>query len=160
MDIDAEIEMLRGLNLARLKERFLEVYGEPARSNHKEHLVRRVAWRIQALREGDLTERARRRAGELANDADLRLNPPKPRKTPEGPGATVTGAIASDNRLPLPGAMLRRTYRGRAIAVRVLQEGFEYEGHVYRSLSAVAKAVTGSHWNGYHFFGIARGGER
>jgi hypothetical protein len=52
--------------------------------------------------------------------------------------------------------MLTRQYRGRTIKVVVLPNGFEFEGQVYRSLSAVAKVVTGAHWNGYHFFGVKR----
>jgi hypothetical protein len=56
--------------------------------------------------------------------------------------------------LPLPGTILTRTYRGRQIEVKVMPQGFEYEGESYRSLSAVAKVVTGSHWNGHLFFGL------
>jgi hypothetical protein len=62
--------------------------------------------------------------------------------------------VAADNRLPLPGALLTRDYKGRRIVVRVLPKGFEYGGEVYRSLSAIAQKVTGSHWNGWLFFGI------
>ena len=50
--------------------------------------------------------------------------------------------------------MLTRKHRGKQVAVKVLPAGFEYEGQTYRSLSAVAKAVTGSHWNGHLFFGL------
>ena len=60
--------------------------------------------------------------------------------------------------MPLPGTILRREYKGRTIKVAVLDNGFEYEGDIYRSLSAVAKVVTGTHWNGYHFFNLARKG--
>ena len=56
--------------------------------------------------------------------------------------------------------MLSRPYKGRDVMVLVLEKGYEYEGEVYRSLSAVAKAVTGSHWNGKLFFGLKRGGNR
>jgi hypothetical protein len=59
-----------------------------------------------------------------------------------------------DIRLPKPGDVLRRCYKGRAITIRVLGSGFEYEGRRFRSLSAIAKAVTGAHWNGLLFFGI------
>lgn len=99
---------------------------------------------------------------EIADDADLRTRAPGPARPP-GPArlATQTPAttsvplpVASDHRLPMPGALLTREYRGRTIRVRVLPKGFDYEGTVYRSLSAVAKAVTGAHWNGYLFFGI------
>ncbi len=70
------------------------------------------------------------------------------------PGKVMPFSSAHDRRLPMPGAVLMRSYRGRAIEVRVLDEGFEYDGQRFRSLTAVAKAVTGSHWNGYDFFGL------
>ena len=59
----------------------------------------------------------------------------------------------------MPGAVLAREYKGRTVLVTVLPKGFEYEGEVYRSLSAVAHAVTGTHWNGYHFFNLVKGGD-
>jgi hypothetical protein len=58
----------------------------------------------------------------------------------------------------MPGAVLTREYRGQTIQVTVLPEGFEYDGEVYRSLTAVAKAITGSHWNGPLFFGLRKTG--
>ena len=61
-----------------------------------------------------------------------------------------------DIRLPKPGDVLSRCYKGRAITVRVLESGFEYEGRRFRSLTAIAKAVTGAHWNGLLFFGLRR----
>jgi len=72
MTIRAEIEALRSMTVGRLRERYAEVFGEPSRSYNKQFLFRRVAWRIQALAEGGLSERARQRALEIANDADLR----------------------------------------------------------------------------------------
>lgn len=59
-------------------------------------------------------------------------------------------------RLPPIGSFIRRTYHGREIAVRVLDSGFEYEGKQFRSLGAIAKAVTGAHWNGNLFFGFVK----
>lgn len=152
---------LAGMPVAALKERYLEVFGEATRSGNKQWLIRRIAWRIQALAEGDLSERARRRAAELARDADIRLRPPTtPVATAPPDGArlmTVTGRIVrqTDERMPAPGTVLHREYRGVKHHVQVLTTGFEYEGKVYRSLSAVATAITGSHWNGFHFFGLA-----
>lgn len=61
-----------------------------------------------------------------------------------------------DIRLPKPGDVLSRFYKGRDIVVNVHKSGFEYDGHQYRSLSAIAKTVTGAHWNGLLFFGIVR----
>lgn len=66
--------------------------------------------------------------------------------------------IAADPRLPLPGTTLTRPYKGRLVEVRVLADGFVYEGEHFKSLSAVVKAVTGKHWNGYHFFGLRSSG--
>lgn len=65
---------------------------------------------------------------------------------------------AVDRRLPMSGTLLTRTYKGRAIRVQVTEAGFEYDGEVYRSLSAIAKAVTGAHWNGYPFFNLPKAG--
>ena len=59
-----------------------------------------------------------------------------------------------DIRLPMPGTRLKRKYKGHVYEVEVLDKGFAYDGEVYRSLSAIAQAITGSHWNGYLFFGI------
>jgi len=134
------------------------VFGEATNGRNKRWLIKRIIWRMQANEEGDLSERARRRAAELANDADLRVTAPQERKT-EKSSATVTKRVtlAGDNRLPLPGTVLRREYKGRVVRVQVMPDGFEFEGERYRSLTAVAKAVTGKHWNGYHFFGLGGG---
>ncbi len=159
---------LRRMTVPELQERYLEVHGEPTRSHHKDQLIRKIAWRVQAIAEGDLAERAhhiRQRAAEIANDADLRAVPPAPAPGTTAPGADTSanglgGAATThidapaDARLPMPGTLLTRQYKGRTINVRVLPDGFDYEGEVYRSLSAVAKAVTGAHWNGYLFFGL------
>ena len=61
-----------------------------------------------------------------------------------------------DSRLPLPGALLRREWKGRTILVEVLAKGFRYENQHYSSLSAIAVAVTGTRWNGMAFFGLTR----
>ena len=74
-----EIEELSRMTVGQLREKYLEVFGEESRSNHKQFLFRRIAWRIQALAEGGLSERARRRALEIANDADLRIRAPRTR---------------------------------------------------------------------------------
>ncbi len=156
---------LERMTVTELRRRYAEVFGEETRSYHKAYLVRRIAWRAQANAEGDLAERTRRlreRAMEIAVDADLRMRAPGPARPPRpallAAQATATAAlpVASDGRLPMPGALLTREYRGRTIRVRVLPKGFDYEGTIYRSLSAVAQAVTGAHWNGYLFFGIEK----
>ena len=107
------------------------------------------------MAEGDLSERVRRRAAELANDADLRLNPPKPKDAE--PSAEDEPLRTTDPRLPPPGSIATRPYKGGEVQVRVLANGFEYDGETFGSLSAVAKKVTGSHCNGFHFFRLTGG---
>jgi hypothetical protein len=163
-NLTREVAALQRLTLNELRAKYAEAFGEGTTVTNRVWLVKRLAWRLQALAEGDLSERARRRAAELACDADLRLSPP--RGTVEVPAAgeraaTKTGRFEQDGRLPLPGTILTRTYKNRQLQVQVLRDGFEYEGRAYRSLSAVAKAVTGSHCNGFAFFRLGpTGGER
>jgi hypothetical protein len=151
LNIVQEIAALQRLTVGQLRQRFADVFGEATRASNRTWLVNRIAWRLQALAEGDLSERARRRATELARDADLRLNPPRSQAmTPPPPPATLPAPV--DHRLPPPGTILTRAYKGQLVQVQVLNDGFAYAGTVYPSLSAVAKAITGSHCNGYHFF--------
>jgi hypothetical protein len=149
-----EIEKLRRASLASLREKFREVFQEEARTRHRQHLFRRIAWRLQALAEGDLTERARARADEIAQDADLRKVAPRDFSVGGETVETTRGSRQKDRRLPLPGAMLSRTWKGRTILVEVLANGFRFENRHYTSLSAIAVAVTGTRWNGVAFFGL------
>jgi len=159
LNVGREIAALRRMTVPDLRKRYAEAFGESTRSRHKEFLVRRIIWRLQANEEGGLSERARQRARELAADSDLRLTAPRAKKV-ASPGPTKIAAIqiAPDSRLPMPGAVITRRYKGQEVEVRVLPHGFEYEGEIYRSLSAVAKKITGTHWNGFHFFRIDKKG--
>jgi hypothetical protein len=157
--VSREVAALKRMNVGQLRTRYAEVFGEATNSRHKQWLVKRIAWRMQANAEGGLSERARRRAMELADDADLRVTAPREPKTTTTVASSPI-ATAADDRLPLPGTRLLRTYKGQSVEVQVLADGFEFEGQRYKSLSAVAKAVTGNHWNGYHFFGLKRGGQQ
>lgn len=163
--LQQQIEELRHMPVSRLRERYADAFGEPTTSGNRQWLFRRVAWRIQSLAEGDLSERARRRAAELARDVDVRVRPPTFGELAEEPRSgtrlvTITGRIVSagNDRLPAPGCVLRRVFKEKEHEVTVLLQGFEYEGKVYRSLSAVATAITGSHWNGFLFFGLIKKG--
>jgi hypothetical protein len=157
-----ELARLERMTIPELRRRYLEVFGEEASSHNKVSLVRRLAWRLQSLAEGGLSERAQRRAAELANDADIRMNPPTAALAEPAPERTTTQAVRfqSDDRLPPPGTTITRKYKGETLQVKVLPQGFEYEGEVYASLSAVAEAITSSHCNGFLFFRLARNGEQ
>jgi hypothetical protein len=158
--IPKEVAALQRLTVTELRAKYAEVFNEPARTGNKVWLIRRIGWRLQALAAGDLSDRARQRAAELANDADLRLTPPKGKTTasPLERTTTQTLPLKADARLPPPGTILTRPYKGELLQVQVLAHGFAFQGQVYRSLSAVAKVVTGSHCNGYQFFKLGHKG--
>ena len=152
-----EIEGLRHMTVGQLKDKYREVFGEDSRSNHKQFLFRRVAWRIQANAEGGLSERARRRALEIANDADLRIRAPKnflKVEVDKGQASESRVSPIADPRLPTPGTLLVRRYQEKDVVVRVRQDGFECDGRLYPSLSAAVREATGTRWNGFTFFGL------
>ena len=158
-ELKRELAALDRMTVDELREKHRLVFGEENRSRHRDYLRKRIAWRLQSLAEGGLSERARQRALEIANDADLRIRMPvAPQMPPSAPERTKVHVFREgrDARLPIPGTTLTRVYRGETVRVTVLEDGFEYEGERYRSLTAVAKKVTGSHWNGMHFFGIGK----
>ena len=153
VNIVNEVAALQRLSVGQLRQRFAELFGEATNASNRTWLIKRIAWRMQALAEGDLSQRARQRAAELARDADLRLNPPPSKTTTTTPPPEpVSIPTPVDPRLPPPGTILTRPYKGQLVQVQVLTDGFAYAGRVYPSLSAVAKAITGSHTNGFLFF--------
>lgn len=119
LNVAKEVAALERMTVNELRERYAEAFCEPTRVRHTGWLVRRIIWRLQAQAEGDLSERARRRAAELANDADLRTMPPRaPRETVVAPERTMTGTLkrAGDG-LPPPGSVITREYKGRTLRV-------------------------------------------
>jgi hypothetical protein len=155
--VAAQIAELQQMKMKVLKERYQELFGEDSQSSNHSYLVRRIAWRLQAIALGDLSERARARATELACDADLRLQPTSEICTLINRASNEQRiAPSSDPRIPRVGQTVTREYRGRSVCVKILAEGFEWNGRVYGSLSAVAWHATGTRWNGYAFFGLTR----
>jgi len=157
MDIEMELAALRKMTAKELQQKHVELFQEPSRSCNRQWLFRRVAWRMQALAEGDITERAKERARQLVREADLRIRPPKEHKMPEATG--IRGCPSKfkavrDERLPMPGGFIKGKYKGQLYHVDVLNNGFKFDGELYRSLSEIAHKITGCHWNGYHFFGL------
>lgn len=160
-DLQHQLAELAQMTPGELHQRYAELFDERPRSRNRIWLVKRIAWRLQANQEGDLSERARQRAEELANDADLRVSAPRYTESTEAKAPTkrsITTNIQRDARLPLPGTMLTRFYRGRLIEVEACQDGFEFEGQRFKSLTAVVRHITGRHWNGYHFFNLLKTG--
>jgi hypothetical protein len=152
----AAINEMPELKVAALQKQYRELFGEESKSQNKQFLLRRICWRLQANAEGDLSERARSRAVEIADDRDLRMRAPKQFVArPDAFENIDRTRPPKDGRLPRAGSVLTRRVGDRQIVVKVLKDGFEYESRRYRSLSAIAREVTGTRWNGLLFFGIA-----
>ena len=145
-----EIQRLRAMTVGELRDRWRELYSDDARSRNKDFLFRRLAWRLQELAYGGLSDRAKARAAELAGNAPLRIRPPRGFE----PTALAPPPPKRDPRLPKVGTVLVRDYRGEEIRVAVRDDGFEWNGRTFDSLTAVARAITGQHWNGRLFFGL------
>jgi hypothetical protein len=163
VDVQAETHRLNAMGVPALKARYAEVFGEPTRSNNRDYLRKRILWQVQALAHGGLSERARKRALELADETWLRTRAPAAAQVPPWRPSAATPATAqagspeatfhgptvlvgqlrsqSSSKKPTPGTVLVREYQGRRIVVSVLAKGFEYNGKVYRSLSAVRCAI-------------------
>ncbi len=150
------IEELAGSKIPALKKRYRELFGEESKSSNKQFLFRRIAFRLQANAEGDLSERARRRA---PTSPRIGIFVFERRRNSGSTGFRFPAAsIARDRRRIISartGTLLTRRLGDRQIVVKVLKEGFEYESRHYRSLSAIAREVTGTRWNGLLFFGLA-----
>src|SRR5947207_6827901 len=107
-----ELGRLPGMEASELRRRYREVFGEKARITQKQQLIRRIGWKLQALAQGDISEGARRRALQIAQDSEVGIRLPSA-LVPIGPKTTRW----RDRRLPAPGTELRRQYRERTVVV-------------------------------------------
>jgi Protein of unknown function (DUF2924) len=138
--LDVEIGRLRDLDIAGLSSRWRAVWGRPAPPHLPRHLLLRVlAYRLQADRWGDLDAESKRLL-------DCSVSPEQ-----AGQSAVALNRLSAELR---PGTVLGREWNGRMHRVAVLAEGFAWNGNTYSSLSKVARAITGTRWNGPRFFGL------
>jgi hypothetical protein len=138
-ELSQKLAALNDLTAPQLRAEWRRLYrGQPPRLS-RDLLVRSIAYRIQELAHGGLSKATRRKL--LALTKVLQSN----------------GSIEPDDGPNLrPGARLVREWRGRTHTVRVTEDGFEYDGKPYSSLSKIAHAITGAHWSGPRFFGLNR----
>ncbi|WP_434345593.1 DUF2924 domain-containing protein [Myxococcus virescens] len=163
-DVPQQLAALASMSVPDLAAKYLELYGEPTRSRNRDYLKKRLAFRIQELAEGGLSARAVARISELGDKLPERwrmrqveeTKPATPPPLPPAP-APVDGR---DARLPPPGTVLTRVFKGAQHRVTVREEGIEYDGQLHRSLSSVAKLITGTAWNGFTFFGLKDGSSK
>lgn len=144
----ARITALPNRPLSELQALWRDVYETEPPGGRKSHIVRRLAYRLQELAYGvdpDIENRIEQQAYELF-----------------GPGRAQRKKRKQHYQRPIPGTKLIREYKGIEYQITVLEEGYEYAGCLYRSLSKVALAITGSNWSGPAFFGLntkAQGGK-
>ena len=150
MDVKVQLKELKRMTTPQLRRKYATVLGEEIASRNKTYLVRRILWGIQANRFGGLSREAMKKTQVLAKDVFVRIH------AMSHSGDTPLARSMCDHDLLFPGSVLTRVYKGHIIRVHVLENGFEHEGQLFRSLSAVAKTVTGSKWNGYAFFNVKR----
>lgn len=146
----SEIMALKSASAEELLKRYKELYGEDAASNHKLYLWRKVTYKLQEREHGSLSAKAKNRLKSLIEEYDPINNKAL---RPDNPVVSQT-APGKDKRIPIPGTAITKDYKGSNYKVKVLETGFEYNGKIYKTLSAIAKEITGAHWNGYLFFNL------
>ena len=164
-DLPSQLGALETMNVPALAERYRELYGEPTRSRNRAYLKKRLAWRIEANFQGDLSQgaiaRIRQLGDQLPERWQMRLaQPGPPVAAPNASSAQTQSIFAApgphDPRVPPPGTVIRRAFNGKIHEVTVCIEGFEYEGRTYKTLSAIATEISGTRWSGYLFFGLKK----
>jgi hypothetical protein len=154
--VTAQIAALRKMTVAELQREWERLYGEPTRNRNKTLLWKRLSWRVQELAFGGLSDCARQRLEELAAGTSVGNRTPQSAanlaEVKAGRTTIPDRKPNRDPRLPSPGTVLTRQYHGREIRALTLDDGFEWDGRHFRSLSAMARAVTGAKWNGRLFF--------
>jgi hypothetical protein len=141
----ARLAEIQTLSTGQLRAEFQHLSGRPTGSWNREWLRRKVSWLIQESQASDAVELP-------TLVPEVRDQPRSPRL--DAPIQVLPGRGIRDPRLPRPGTEIVRVYRGLRLTVRVLEGAYEWNGRTYSSLSAVARAITGCHWNGRLFFGL------
>ena len=146
------IHRLRQMTVGDLQLEWFRTFGELPRVTNRDHLWKRLAWKIQEDAYGGLSGPAKTRAAELAlTDLGGRT---KPNAAAPEPNPAMPVNRSRDPRLPSPGTVLTRRYRDRELRLVVHTDHFELDGQAFRSLSEAARHVTGSRWNGRLFWGL------
>ena len=158
---EVDVGQLAGMDTRQLVELHRKLFGDVRVAPNPGHLRRKIAWHIQAAKEGGLPDSARQYALAIARGTALRVQisdnaARRKQAIPLDRTVTITVAPDHDPRLPLAGSLLMKDYRGKTIIVRVLDRGFEYDGRKFTSLSAIALDITGTKWNGWAFFGMVK----
>lgn len=154
-NIITQVARLQKMALPQLQEEWEREYGESPKTGDRDALWKQLARKIQ---EDQLPAISDLEAETAEYRAKARGVSPEDWRPEKRKVRTRNIPRSAESRVPPPGTMVTRVFRGQEVAVKVLEDGFEYSGQVYRSLSAIAREVTGTSWNGYTFFGLNKGG--
>jgi hypothetical protein len=135
----ARLAALNAMSVRELKAEWARLFDRPAPNNSRAFLQQRLAYRVQELTYGGLSKPVVRMLDALADEVE---------------GKKVRRSMISDSRNPVTGTRLVREWHGVEHVITVLTDGFDWQGRRYKSLSAVARGITGTRWNGYRFFGL------
>ncbi|MEI6049555.1 MAG: DUF2924 domain-containing protein [Bacteroidota bacterium] len=150
----SQIMELRENSLDELKTKYEELFPEQkAPSNNKIFLWRKIAYRLQELEYGGISAETQSKIQQLIQQYDP-INNKALRPDNISEDQLKKSGISRDKRLPIPGTVITKEYKGISLQVKILKSGFEYNSKVYKTLTAIAKEVTGAHWNGYLFFNL------
>ena len=153
----SQISALQRMPVADLQVEWLKLYGEPTRSRNRQFLFRRLAWRVQELQHGGLSDAARDRIDKLAPDGFTRARTPSLRAATTADPEPPTPRPRRDARLPTPGTVIVKRYKNRELRVVIHDDGLELDGTMYPTATALAKEITGSKSiNGWLFLGITK----
>ena len=151
----SQIMELKEKSLGELQAKHRELFpGQNVPSDNKVHLIRKIAYHMQELECGGLSEETNTRIAELIEKYDPINNKALRPQVVSGGKNVVAIPFLRDKRLPIPGTLIQKKYKGQDYRIKVLEKGFEYKDKHYKSLSAVAYEITGAHWNGFSFFGF------
>jgi len=148
----SQILALKEMKIDELLAKYSQVFdGEKPTAANAEYLRKKIAYKLQEAVYGGLSDEANTRLEQLITVYDP-INNRVLRKIKNPNGSTAPAN--RDRRLPIPGSIITKIYKGTVLKIKVLEKGFEYEGKYFRSLSRIASAITGNHWNGYLFFNL------
>lgn len=145
-----EVMSLKSKSLSEIKTKHPVLFAQIPTTNNKVFLLRNIAYKLQEQEQGGLSIKAREKVKVLIKNFDpinnKALRPDKP--------IAIEQPSLKDRRLPIPGTVITKEYKGANYQIKVLERGFEYNGKIFKTLSAIAKEITGAHWNGYLFFNL------
>ena len=157
-EIQQRIESLNRMSGAALKAEYTSLFEEVPYSHNRQWLIARISWRLQARDDGGFSQRFLDHGRKNGDLLDSRVTAPACRKmkpVPPKASRAIKGK-KRDPRIPAPGTVLARNFKGRHISITVRETGFEWEGTLYASFSKAVKTASQSNYSPYEFFKLGR----